>query len=168
MLCPMTRRGKWFLAFGVTFTLVVAACAGAVFWLDRDADRDQATCTSQVQGFEQTVQDSRKWTEKEIPGIGDYLEVHWLGKPGSDPCSRAPGPTDWYYQGFARLRPQDATALQAAKEWKPQAPEQIWPGLLPYAPATPQWLRARNDTNFRGDLHLDPATGTLFFSLLHG
>ncbi|HZM75326.1 MAG TPA: hypothetical protein VFC19_06345 [Candidatus Limnocylindrales bacterium] len=164
----MTRRGKWLLAFGVTSTLIAAACAGAVFWLDRDADRTEANCSSQVQAFEQTVQVSRKWTEKEIPGIGDYLDIHWLGKPASDPCSRAPGPTDWYYQGFVRLRPQDATALRAAKEWKPQAPEQIWPDLMPYAPANPQWLRTSIDTLYHGAIHLDPGTGTLFFSLVDG
>jgi hypothetical protein len=164
----MTRRGKWFLAFGITLTLLAAACAGTVFWLDRDAGRQEASCTSGWQAFETTVQDNRKWTEQEIPGIGAYLEVHWLGKALGDPCSRAPGPTDWVYQGFARLRPQDATAFQTARQWQqPQYFEEIWPALLPYAPAMPQWLHAHNDSAYSGDLYFDPGTGTLFFSLVH-
>lgn len=161
----MTRRGKWFLAFGVTFTLAIAACAAAVVWLDRDAAHTEADCTSQTEAFSKTVQDSRKWTEKEIPGIGEYLEIHWLGKPASDPCSRAPGPTDWYYQGFVRLRPPDAAVLQTAKDWKPQAPEEIWPGLRPFAPASPQWMRSGNETVYSGLVYLDATTATLFFSV---
>lgn len=163
----MTRRGKWLLGPAVASALFAIACASTIFWLNRDAFTG-AGCNHQTQAFEKTVQDSRDWTDQDIPGIGDYLEVHWLGKAASDPCSRAPGPTDWYYQGFIRLRPQDATALQAAKEWVPQAPEEIWPALQPYAPAGPHWLSARNDTAYSGRLHLDPATGILFFSLLHG
>jgi hypothetical protein len=153
----MTRRRKWLLAFGITFTVLAAACAGSIHWLDRDADREEASCTTSWQAFEKSVQDGRKWTDKDIPGIGDYLETHWLGKALGDPCSRAPGPTDWVYQGFIRLRPQDATALRSAKQWRPLVPTEIWPALLPYAPADPRWQYADH-------VYLDPETDILFFS----
>lgn len=164
----VTRRGKWFLAIGVALALVTAACAGSVLWLAYDAERTERSCTEQWQAFEKTVQDSRKWTDQEIPGIGDYMKVHWLGKAASNPCSRVPGPTDWSYQGFAQLRPQDAKDLQAGNTWQPQAPAEIWPELLPFAPTNAQWLHTVNHTDYNGDLYLDQGTGTLFFALLHG
>jgi hypothetical protein len=164
----MTRRGKWLLAAGVTLGLVVVTCGGGALWMAVDADRELRDCTEQYQAVEKTVYESRKWTDKEIPGLGDYLEIRWMQKAAADPCSRIPSPTDWMYQGFAKLRAQDAADLHAGRSWQPKAPETIWPALLPFAPADARWLRTENDTGYHGDLYLDPTRGIAFFALFHG
>jgi hypothetical protein len=48
-----------------------------------------ALCDQSWHTFEQSVQDSRKWTDADLPGVGDYLKARWQGKAMSDPCSRS-------------------------------------------------------------------------------
>ena len=113
----------------------------------------------------------RLWTTDDLPGIGDYREIHWQIRDPGNPCSWVPGPTDWEYQGIVLLQPEDAAALAATYEWAPVTPEQpVWPGLAARAPVGARWLGSEQyseqlDGEYRGSLYLDPGNAVVFFSV---
>ena len=174
-------RGRGWALVAVAGVLI-AAGAVALVRVNAAADR---SCAVTLRGDEAKVRTER-WQPltENLPGIGDYVDIHWQTRAAGDPCLRAPGPTDWHYQGLIRLRPEDASALAAGYDWRPvlasappgtyewDTPAQMWPALAPFSPAQPHWLhsQAYASTNFQhakwGDLYLDPAAGLAFFVLL--
>jgi hypothetical protein len=60
--------------------------------------------------------------------------------------------------------------LPGAYQW--DTPAQMWPALVPFAPAETHWLHSQTyaSTQFEhgrwGDLYLDPTNGLAFFVLL--
>src|SRR5690349_12957245 len=106
-------------------------------------------CAAEVAAVAQEVHTERRWTEQELPGVGDYLSIHWQGRPLGNPCSRVPGPTDWAYQGVLALRPADVRALAEGYDWQPVDPAEdpmsttpMWPALAQFAPASARWLHS--------------------------
>ncbi|MEV0902448.1 hypothetical protein [Actinoplanes sp. NPDC049802] len=139
-------------------TVVAAAVVGSLLagvgtWQD---DAGTADCPEQIAASQATVHTDRRWTEADIPGIGNYSEIHWQLRAAGNPCSRVPGPTDWRYQGVIRLRPEDATALATRYDWRPvpavipsgsekyeyETPNQMWPALVPFVPDGTRWLHS--------------------------
>ncbi|SCG73902.1 hypothetical protein [Micromonospora inositola] len=160
-----TRRLLVLLA-GVTGAGVLASCGGGL-WMLRAGEAEQRDCAAQVAADEAKVRTDRVWTGQDVPGIGDYAEIHWQVDFPSFACSRAPGPTDLVYQGVVRLAPADARALGEAYRWQPAPaatqdfgkppPMVVWPGLAPYVPDGVRWLRSPEyDDSNRATVQLDP------------
>ncbi|GGN99027.1 hypothetical protein GCM10010112_92450 [Actinoplanes lobatus] len=149
------------------------------------ADAGATDCSEQLAAGQATVHTDRRWTEADIPGVGSYPEIHWQTQAAGNPCSRAPGPTDWRYQGVIRLRPEDATALADRYDWRPvpavipsyseeyefETPNQMWPALVPFVPDGTRWLHSRTwtETHSQGtqwtDLYLAPDQALAFVVL---
>jgi hypothetical protein len=89
-----------------------------------------------------TVRTDRHWTAADLPGIGDYVDIHWLARYLGDPCGRAPGPVDWEYQGVLALRAPDASYLLSHYDWQPSTVDTMWVQLLPYVASGARWLTA--------------------------
>ncbi len=134
--------------------LVVVGCVGAVIRAVGHEPGDTPGCRESVRAEEAKVHTKRWDPPGELPGLGDYLEIHWQLRASGDPCSRAPGPTDWAYQGVVRLRPADARTLAQRYDFVPYAPAEpdqaplaspadAWPALAPILPAAPRWLHSR-------------------------
>ena len=98
----------------------------------------------------------------QLAALGEYVEIHWQARALGDPCSRAPGPTDWSYQGVVKLRPEDARALAAQPGWQPATPE-IWPALDEFAPPAADWQRADGDQ--APTIYLDAASAVALFAI---
>jgi hypothetical protein len=144
-------------------------------------DRQETGCEAEVADANQTVYTAHRWTEADLPGIGDYLEVHYHVTIAGTPCDRGlPAPTDKSYEGLIRLRPADAGKLAAAHDWAPVvpgdefaygAPAGMWAELGPFAPAGPGWLhstsyaRLKSTGPLRGDLFLSTDRSTAYFVL---
>jgi hypothetical protein len=162
--------------------VVVGVAVAVVEGANTAADR---SCPETLQADEAKVRtDRRQQLTDDLPGIGGYVEIHWQTRAAGDPCSRAPGPTDWRYQGLVLLRPEGVRALADGYDWQPMplspspgayqwdTPAQMWPALLPFAPAEAHWLHSQTyaSTQFEhgrwGDLYLDPTNGMAFFVLL--
>jgi hypothetical protein len=166
----MTPRGRGFnggpavVAAGVTL-LAVAACTSS-----------GKSCADNVAAGEAKVRTTTWEDAADLPGLGEYTEIHWQVDALGNPCSRAPGPTDWAYQGVVRLRPDDARALAAAYEWQPIAvdppdnPVEVWPALATYVPADAGWLRSDAYDELPPQikwrrLYFDPDRGVALFVL---
>ncbi|MFI5911349.1 hypothetical protein [Dactylosporangium sp. NPDC051541] len=182
----MIKRGRPLLVVAaVGAFLIVAVSVVVVVSLIRD-DVASRACPAQLQADESKVRSDRNWTEMDLPGVGDYAEVHWQLRAAGDPCLRAPGPTDWHYQGVIRLRPEDATALaQGYSDWQSvpvsatpspggyewDTPSQMWSALVPFVPVGVSWSHSLSyaNTQFQhgrwGDLYLDPDKTVAFFVL---
>jgi hypothetical protein len=118
---------------------LLAGCTGPV-----EAERPSA-CQASLQAGEAKVRTERWDPPAELPDLGEYAEIHWQVRAAGEPCGRAPGPTDWLYQGVVQLRPVDAQKLAAQYEWSAVAaspdpndldgPAQMWDALKPFVPA---------------------------------
>jgi hypothetical protein len=98
----------------------------------------EPTCAEQKAADEAKVHTTRWEPPAQLAELGEYVEIHWQARALSDPCSRAPGPTDWTYQGVVRLRPEDTRRLAAKPGWQPAAP-QVWPALAEFVPKSASW-----------------------------
>lgn len=135
-------------------------------------EREDDFCGDQVAEVNETVYTAHRWTEKDLPGIGDYDEVHYRVAIAGTPCRRgAPAAADKSYQGVIRLRPEDAAKLAADYDWAPVAAPEIWAGLEKFVPADPGWLGSADYSKteptgpLRGDLLLSADRSTAFFLL---
>jgi hypothetical protein len=159
--------------------LGLLAC-GIPLTLQHKADE---SCDASVDGAEETVYTARRWTDEQLPGIGEYPEVHYhITIPGT-PCGRnGPAPDDMRFEGLIRLRPADAARLAVAYDWQPLAgqplefggPAEMWPRLAPFAPAEPGWLhseayaRLKSTGPLPGDMFLSADKTTAYFVLNRG
>jgi len=149
-------------ALGLTFAVAL--------WVDRRATDNRLTCPEKLAADEAKVRTDKAWGQKDLPGTGDYVEIHWMAKALGNPCSLVPGPTDWLYRGVVKLRAEDAKALHGSYgDWQPGTPD-IPTDLLPYAPAGVQWQRAEEydavvDPKYHRSLHLDPERALAYFTL---
>jgi hypothetical protein len=91
--------------------LLVVGCGAAGFLLIGDDPADVRACQESMDVAEAKVRTDRWDPPEEMPGLGDYPEIHWQVRALGNPCSREPGPTDWAYQGAVKLRPQEARRL---------------------------------------------------------
>ncbi|MFG3423637.1 hypothetical protein [Micromonospora sp. NPDC048063] len=133
----------------VTAIGLVAGCGGT-------AAREAQGCEESIREAEAKVRVDRWDPPEELPGLGDYPEIHWQARALGDPCSRAPGPTDWAYQAVVRLHPQNARELAEQYDFAPIAaddpaqhdqgktPADVWPDLRSHVPAAPRWLHSRS------------------------
>jgi hypothetical protein len=158
---------KW----GIALTIAAVCVAGVLIAVNRVTaaqDRDKQDCLRQLQLDETAVRTGRDWTSEHIPGVGDYVDIHWQAEALGNPCSTAPGPTDWVYEGVLQLRDTDTPAFAA---W-PAAP----PGLPPVRDAlqafVPAGVRWRHDGQFpqrvqkhNVDLYVDPDLAVAWFSI---
>ncbi|MFI7213485.1 hypothetical protein ACIBP4_18740 [Micromonospora maritima] len=162
----MTRR-SWLLAASSALGVVLLAACGGAFRLARSADTGERDCAARVAAEEATIRTDRRWTDRDVPGVGAYPEIHWQVDYPSFACSRAPGPTDLRYQGVVRLAPADARALATTYVWTPgtgAAPE-VWPGLGGYVPDGVRWRRsADHDAAGTAEVWFDPARSLLLFT----
>lgn len=155
--------------------LCAAALIAGVIVVNRLGDDDaQAgnSCDEQVEADATGVHTTRDWTSTDIPGVGDYVEIHWQADPDGNPCGRAPGPTDWAYEGVLRLRDTDIdTGAFAA--WPPATDTPlVRPALRPFVPEGARWrhgggypqrVKGRNV-----DLYVDPDHAVAWFILSTG
>lgn len=159
----------WLLA-AVPILVLLAACGGVAWLVGGEIAADRA-CPDQLAADKARIRTERGFPAEQVPGLGEFLDVHWQVGTPANPCSRVPGPTDWRYQGVVRLRPADARALAAAYPWEPVATEPaLWPGLSPYVPAGVRWRQSvRYDEGYAGTrhlrLHLDPDRAVALFHL---
>ncbi|MER6592270.1 hypothetical protein ABT214_10515 [Micromonospora purpureochromogenes] len=164
-----TRRVPWLLA-AVPILVLLAACGGVAWLVGGEVAADRA-CPDRLAADKAEVRTDRGFPAEHLPGLGDFLDVHWQVDTEANPCSRVLGPTDWMYQGVVRLRPADARALAAAYPWEPATAEPaVWPGLSPYVPAGVRWRHsAAYDEGAAGsrhiELHLDPDRAVALFRL---
>jgi hypothetical protein len=147
---------------------------------------DRNACQDKVDASESKLRTERRWTDRDVPGIGNYRKVHWQVRVLGDPCSRAPGPTDYEYQGIVSLRPADAAALAENYDWEPVAtaaanaptdPEQasdldgMPPALAEVVPVGVRWqFSSQYAEKVAGlaeapRLYLDPEHSVAFFTL---
>jgi hypothetical protein len=154
--------------------LVAGACAAAlvaagIVAVDRltAADGAEQQCTAQVQASEAAVRTGRDWTSEDIPGIGDYVEIHWQGKKLGSPCTRVPGPTDWQAEGILRLRDTDTGGF-AGWTAATVAP-QVRDTLLPFVPAGVRWRHGggfpQQVKGHQVDLFVDPDLAVAWFTV---
>ncbi|SCG39915.1 hypothetical protein [Micromonospora coxensis] len=162
------------LGASLALLIVVGCVAAAIRYVGDDTDETSA-CRESVQAGEAKVRTERWDPPEELPGVGDYPEIRWQVRAMGDPCTRAPGPTEWAYQGVVTLRPQDARRLAqrygfAAHLPPSPGPADAWPALVPFLPAQPRWLHstvydeASPSTRWRVAF-LDVERRTLFFVL---
>jgi hypothetical protein len=139
----------------------------------------EPSCAEQVKQNEAAVRTNHHLENDDLPGVGDYVEVHWQIRAAGDPCSRVIGPTDLRYQDVIVMREADAAALKAAWDWQPvtgptpsaahqvfAAPADIWPALAEYLPKSARWTHsdAYDKAGFSGQnrsAYLDPDHTTL-------
>ncbi|MEV4516296.1 hypothetical protein AB0K00_45955 [Dactylosporangium sp. NPDC049525] len=147
---------------------VVALAAGVIVAQRLEAaTKDERDCTDQLQVDVSAVRTAREWTSEDIPGVGDYVEIHWQADTPGSPCSRAPGPTDWQYEGVLRLRDTD-TAAFAAWPAATGAPS-VRDALRSFVPAGVHWRHGGGfPQSVHGrvvDLYVDPDLAVAWFSL---
>jgi len=126
------------------------------------APAPKPACAEQKAADEAAVRTTRWDPPAQLAALGEYVEIHWQARALGDPCSRAPGPTDWSYQGVVKLRPEDARALAAQPGWQPATPE-IWPALDEFAPPAADWQRADGDQ--APTIYLDAAGAVALFAI---
>jgi hypothetical protein len=142
-------------------TVAVLAALGAGACTEPAAEKP-AGCAEQKAADEAAVRATRWDPPAQLADLGEYVEIHWQARALGDPCSRAPGPTDWSYQGVVKLRPEDARALAARPGWQPATPE-IWPALAEFAPPGASWQRA--DGGQAPTIYLDAANSVALFAI---
>jgi hypothetical protein len=163
------------VSIGLT-VLVLITCGLPLAFQEKNVN----ACETEVAAAKEHVYTAKRWTEADLPGIGDYLEVHYHLTEAGAPCTRGvPGPDDWGFQGLIRLRPEDAEKLAAAYDWVPLAgqelgfgsPAEMWPGLAPFAPVGAGWshsaeyARLKSTGAKRGDMFLSADRSTAYFIL---
>ncbi|HEU5108290.1 MAG TPA: hypothetical protein VFT95_07010 [Micromonosporaceae bacterium] len=141
----MTKRG-WALTILAGLAAALAAVVVAIVVVAVAAP--DPSCADKLKADEAKVRTSRWEPAEDLPGLGQYVEIHWQARALGDPCSRAPGPTDWTYQGVVRLRPADARSLAGRYEWQPVVAAsssaadvmRVWPALSPFVASDVRWL----------------------------
>lgn len=123
-----------------------------------DTGETVADCQAKLKTSEAVVHTDHHWTDQQVPGIGNYVDIHWQVHALGNPCSRVPGPTDWQYQGLVQLAPSDAAALAKSRDWQPSRAPTAWPALAALIPAGTTWSRA-------ADVYFEPSRAMLFFTL---
>ena len=136
------------------------------------------SCADKLKADEAKVRTSRWKPTDQLPGLGRYIKIHWQARAAGNPCSRAPGPTDWTYQGVVQLHPEDARSLAANYHWQPVAAAtssetqvlQVWSGLAEFVPDNVRWLYsdAYDQAPPHGAwrrLYLDPDRALVLFAL---
>jgi hypothetical protein len=118
-------------------------------------------CAAQKAADEAKIHTTRWDPPGQLADLGEYLEIHWQARALGDPCSPAPGPTDWTYQGVVKLRPDDARTLAAKPGWQPATPE-VWPALVEFVPAVATWQRGSGGGPA---IYLDATSATALFTL---
>jgi hypothetical protein len=146
---PVKERGPgWAASLGLL--LVTAGCAA----VGGDEAGPSRTCQEALRADEAKIRTDRWDPPKDLPGLGDYPEIHWQVRAKGNPCSRGPGPTEWAYQGVVTLRPEDARTMAQRYAFVPydsvdpaefpdSGPADTWPGLVPFLPAEPRWRYSR-------------------------
>jgi hypothetical protein len=142
--------------------LATVALLAALSACTEPAQAPKAACADQKAADEAAVRTTRWDPPAQLAELGEYVEIHWQARALGDPCSRAPGPTDWSYQGVVKLRPEDARVLAAKPGWQPAAPE-IWPALAEFSPPGAAWQKA--DGGQRPILYLDATNATALFTI---
>ncbi len=168
MLAVRTRN----VLLTVAGLVAVALVAGSIV-VDRLGDddaQDARTCDQPAQTDPTAVRTTREWTSADIPGVGDYVEIHWQSdSPGGADCSRVPGPTDWEYEGVLRLRDTDVdTGAFAA--WPPATDTPlVRPALKQFVPEGVRWRHGggypQRVKNRNVDLYVDPDHAVAWFIL---
>ena len=115
----------------------------------------EPSCAEQVEQNEAAVRTNHHLDNDDLPGVGDYVEVHWQIRAAGDPCSRVIGPTELRYQDVIVMREADAAALKAAWDWQPvvgstpftthqilATPSGIWPALAGFLPKGARWTHS--------------------------
>ncbi|MCW6011003.1 hypothetical protein K1W54_41620 [Micromonospora sp. CPCC 205371] len=132
---------------------------------------DLDSCADKVADAQAEMYRDHRWTEEDLPGIGQYVEVHWQTRALGNACSRAPGPTDWEYRGVVRMRTEEAQELLAAYEWTVASPVEVWPALRLLVPTDVEWLhsdsytKALADQGRPADVYLSPDDALVYFAL---
>lgn len=165
----LVRRGPIAAVVAVLVAAGVAGCTEA-----GKAAEPPSACQASVQAGEAKVRTERWDPPAELPDLGDYLEIHWQARAAGDPCDRAPGPTDWVYQGVVKLRPDDARKLAEQYEWGAASeldpPGPMWDALKPFVPDGVVWRRSRiydqEEPQIRWrNLSFDPDRAVAWFAL---
>jgi hypothetical protein len=143
----------------VSVVLALAAPTAACRPIDPASGGDtEADCRAKLEASAAVVRTDHHWTDQHVPGIGNYVDIHWQARALGNPCSRAPGPTDWQYQGLVQLAAPDAAALAKSRDWQPSAAPPAWPALAALIPAGTTWSRA-------ADVYFEPNRALLLFTL---
>jgi len=172
------RTGR-LAAAALVVTVAVSGCAHA----EGDPTAD---CRAQLAAAEAKVRTDHAWSELDLPGVGDYTSAHWQLRALGDPCSRAPGPDDWSYQGVLALQQDDAAVLAGRFPWRPvpatpgavspganglDTPARMWPALVPFVPNGVRWMHSEEYAETQsfggrqGDVYLDTKFAVVFFVL---
>jgi hypothetical protein len=136
----------------VGIVVAIGVVAGAA-WLTIavvDPHPSRLACADQLKVDESKVRTTRWDPDTDLPDLGLYLDMHWQARALGNPCSRAPGPTDWMYQGVVQLGPEAARSLAGKYEWQavtgvpssaPSEP-QVWPALASFVMADAHWMHS--------------------------
>jgi hypothetical protein len=116
-------------------------------------------CADQLKADEAKVQTTRWDPANDLPDLGQYLAIHWQARALGNPCSQAPGPTDWMYEGVVQLRPEDARSLAGKYEWQVvtgatslvSPGPQVWPALASFVTADVRWMHSAHTTTRRSN-----------------
>jgi hypothetical protein len=172
---PVGKKG-WIVAIVVA----IAAVAGAA-WLTIaavDPHPSSLPCADQLKVDESKVHTTRWDPATDLPDLGEYFEIHWQAHAVGNPCLRAPGPTDWMYEGVVQLRPDTVRALAGKYEWHsvtdvaslgPDGP-QVWQALASFVTTGTRWMhsdaydQAPLQSRWR-HLYLDPDHAVAMFVL---
>ena len=112
----------------------------------------------------------KKFTDKDLPGVGAYLDIHWMHRHVDGECSRAPGPIDYQYTALISLTPADARALGARdNDWLAASPD-AQPELAALMPDHSAWVTSQGygdrelQGKYWGTLDLDPNDNLALFT----
>ncbi|BFU46692.1 hypothetical protein KRMM14A1004_49290 [Krasilnikovia sp. MM14-A1004] len=132
--------------------VVIGGVAAFGRWLGAAERQEAAACQQSVHEAEGKLRTDRWDPPSDLPDLGNYPEIHWQAHSLGCPCSRAPGPTDFAYQGVVRLKSDDAARLTKQFEFVPfesldpaslvnlSTPAEVWPELRPHLPSDARWL----------------------------
>jgi hypothetical protein len=153
------RRGLGLISVVLALAAPLAGCRTTDPSVDGDNTGDQAAdCRAKLDASAAVVRTDHRWTDQQVPGIGNYVDIHWQARALGNPCSRVPGPTDWQYQGLVQLATPDVEPLAKSRDWQPSGAPPAWAGLAALIPAGTTWSRA-------ADVYLDHNHALLFFTL---
>ena len=145
------RRFRWGVATAVAVPVLPS---GVAIVADRAAAAQVSDCEAAMAQDAEKIRTERIATERELPGIGTYEQIHWRwAVVGGSACERGlPDQWEWMAEGVIKLRAEDAAALRDAYEcgnadggqdmpYGSVAPVPfVLPDVLrPYAPADADW-----------------------------
>jgi hypothetical protein len=108
------------------------------------------------------------WTDRQVPGLGQYRELHWEETVPGAGCRTTRGEVEVY--GVAQLRPEDTRALERRYRWQPGGTGWLSPQAVPRAlkVLVPQGTQWRSAEGYAGapaaGLLLAPGHNLAFFS----